>query len=89
MASGPCEDGESEDRAVAIDPQRIGAMATHFMERLEEKYGDEADIEALLFVAAVDTPGQSTVEFSASDENGDGLAPWKVKGMMATVDKAI
>ncbi len=46
-----------------IDPQRIGELAMHFMEQLEQKYGPDATIEALVFLAAVDTPTTAAVEF--------------------------
>ncbi len=40
---------------MAIDPQHIGALAMSFIERLEQKYGEDAKIDGLVFLAAATT----------------------------------
>jgi len=55
---------------------------------LEAAFGDGAEIEALLIVAAIDTGEATTVQFVGADGQGEPLATWKAKGLIHTVDKA-
>lgn len=75
---------------MSIDPQQMGTMAMQFMEHMEKEYGSDATVTALLTVAAVkDTKGRVFIEYRAADGEGDGLAPWHVKGILGYIDKHV
>ncbi len=75
---------------MSIDPQQIGTMAMQLMEDMEKEYGSDATVTALLTVAAVkDTKGRVFIQYRAADGEGDGLAPWHVKGILGYIDKHV
>lgn len=74
---------------MAIDPQRVGAMAMEFMERLEQKYGEDADLETLVLIAVVDQGNQTTIEFDFRTGEGDAVARHVGRGIVAEVDRAL
>ena len=75
---------------MSIDPQQIGTMAMQLMDDMEKEYGSDATVTALLTVAAVkDTKGQVFIQYRAADGEGDGLAPWHVKGILGYIDSYI
>lgn len=75
---------------MSLDPQQIAAMAVQLMEDMEKEYGSDATVTAMLTVAAVkDTKGHVFIQYRAADGEGDGLAPWHVKGILGYIDKHV
>ncbi len=75
---------------MAINPEQFGTMAMQLMEDMEREYGADASVTAMLTVVAVkDTKGQVFIQYRAADGDGDGLAPWHVKGILAYIDKHV
>ena len=75
---------------MAINPERVGTMARQLMEDMEGEYGADASVTAMLTVVAVkDTKGQVFIHYRAADGDGDGLAPWHVKGILVYIDKHV
>jgi hypothetical protein len=75
-----------------IDPQQVGAMALAFMEHLESEHGDEAELDAIAFIASVHTghgPGETKTHFSFRDGNGGPLARYRGLGLLAEVDRNV
>jgi hypothetical protein len=73
-----------------IEPQQVGAMALAFMEHLESQHGDEADLDAIAFIATVATPtGDSKTHFSFHSGKGTPLARYRALGLLAEVDRSI
>ena len=70
-----------------IDPEQMAAMAKQLMEDMKREYGADATVTALLTIAAVkDKKGRVFIQYRAVDGEGDGLAPWHVKGILDYAD---
>jgi hypothetical protein len=52
---------------MSIDQKAIGVVAAQLMEKLEQKYGEDATIDTVAILVAVDQPAQTTVEFAFSE----------------------
>ena len=75
---------------MAINPEQFGTMALQLMEDMEREYGPDASVTAMLAVVAVkDMKGQVFIQYRAADGDGDGLAPWHVKGILVYLDKHV
>ncbi len=74
---------------MAIDSQRVGAMAMEFIESLEQRFGEEATLESVAFIAVVDTG--DAIDTTWQFRNGDGSAvPLHVaRGMLAETDRGL
>jgi hypothetical protein len=66
-----------------LDETKIGIVAANLMEQLDSTYGDgdDATIEHVMIIAAVDRPGADTVHFAASE----GVANYEGIGLLRTV----
>ena len=72
--------------AMAIDRSIIGQRAAQFLEELDEKYGDQGSLDAVMFIVAVDNGERDdTIEYRIYDGEGRGLASWKARGLLAMV----
>lgn len=72
--------------AMAIDRSIIGQRAAQFLEELDEKYGDQGSLDAVMFIVAVDNGERDdTIEYRIYDGAGSGLASWKARGLLAMV----
>lgn len=74
---------------MAIDPQQIGALALEFMATVEQKYGEEAEVGALMIVAAIDHGAQDSIEFRVSNGRGDPLPSYIARGVIDTLYRGI
>jgi len=71
---------------MAIDRSIIGQRAAQFLEELDEKYGDQGSLDAVMFIVAVDNGERDdTIEYRIYDGEGRGLASWKARGLLAMV----
>jgi hypothetical protein len=70
---------------MAIDSQQIGTFAMQFMDQLREEYGDDAELETLLVVAAIRADDEAKLELRATDAGGGTVPSWTLKGIAATV----
>lgn len=75
---------------MAIDRNIIGGTAASFLEDLEQKYGDNGTLDAVVMIVAVDNGEKDdTVEYRIYDGQGAGLAAWKAKGLLSLVNDSI
>ncbi|HEY8584895.1 MAG TPA: hypothetical protein VIL49_18180 [Capillimicrobium sp.] len=75
---------------MAIDRQIVGEAAATFLDRLDAKYGDDAQLGAVMILVAVDRGEDGdTVEFSGHDGDGSGLSLWKAKGLLSLVNDSL
>jgi hypothetical protein len=51
---------------MTIEPAKIGTVAAGLMDQLEQ-YGDDATIDHVMVIAAVDYPGGDTVHYAVSE----------------------
>jgi hypothetical protein len=70
---------------MAIDSQQIGTFAMQFMDQLREQYGDEAELETLLVVAAIRADDEAKLELRAMDAEGGSVSSWTLKGIASMV----
>lgn len=72
---------------MAIDPSKLGNVAAKLMETLEANYGEDAELGAILLIAAVDHENgtQTTVHYSVSD----GLPVHEGLGLLQHVQNSI
>ena len=70
---------------MAIDSNQIGNFAMQFMDQLTEKYGDDADLQVLLVVAAVNTEEAPKLEIRTMSGDGGTVPSWTIKGIASTV----
>jgi hypothetical protein len=70
---------------MAIDSQQIGTFAMEFMDQLREQYGDEAELQTLLVVAAIGAGEDAKLELRAMDADGGSVPSWTLKGIASTV----
>jgi hypothetical protein len=66
---------------MALDQAKIGNVAARLMEQLEEIYGEDAMIEHVMLLVAVDQTGRHTIHFNVSE----GIAPYEGIGMLEVV----
>ena len=75
---------------MAIDSQRVGAMAMEFMESLEQRFGDGAQLETLGFIAAVADVGSATaIAWHFARADGSGVPLYVGRGMLAETDRGL
>jgi len=74
--------GEQEV-GVAIEPSEVGNVAARLMDTLEDKYGDDAEIKAVLLLVDVSHSDgtRDTIEYAPSE----GLALHEGVGMLEVV----
>ena len=70
---------------MAIDRSIIGNAAARFLDDLEDKYGDEGTLSAVLTIVVIDHGPNESVEYRAYNGTGDGLSGWQTKGLLAVV----
>lgn len=71
-----------------MDSTSFGQLATRLMEDMEKEYGDDAEVTAMLAVAAVkDHAGHVYIQYRAADGAGGGLAPWHVEGILDYISR--
>lgn len=70
---------------MAIDQTKIGLAAANLMQQLEEAYGDDAEIETVMVIAAVDHGMQNTIHFGASP----GTSSHVGRGMLLSVQDGL
>jgi hypothetical protein len=70
---------------MAIDSQDIGAFAMQFMDQLREQYGDDAELETLLIVAAISSDEDAKLELRAMAADGGAVSSWTLKGIASAV----
>jgi hypothetical protein len=70
---------------VAIDPQAIGTMAMRFMERLEDKFGEDANVEVLALIAAVDHGDKTSIEYTVQSGEGALVPRYQIRGLLEEV----
>jgi hypothetical protein len=66
---------------MAIDQAAIGVVAAELMEELDRLYGDEAAIERVALVVAVDRGEETTVHYKFTP----GTSVYMAKGLLAHV----
>jgi hypothetical protein len=76
---------------MGIDSRRVGLLAAGFMEELEAKYGEDANLTSLVLIASVDDGDNDAVEFRSTDfENPSGSLPvWKLVGLLECLRGAL
>ncbi|MEA2170269.1 MAG: hypothetical protein QOF76_3569 [Solirubrobacteraceae bacterium] len=74
---------------MAIDTGRIGAMAMEFLESLEQRFGDEANLETVAFIAAVDIGDAMTLTWQFRDGQGNPAPVHVSRGMLAETDRGL
>ncbi len=73
-----------------LDPSQVGRLATALAEDMEREYGSESVLTAVIAIAAVkDARGHVYIQHRAADGDGDGLAPWHVKGILNYIDQHV
>jgi hypothetical protein len=70
---------------MAIDSQQIGTFAMQFMDQLREQYGEDAELETLLVVAAIHAEDEAKLELRAMDAEGGSVSSWTLKGIASMV----
>jgi hypothetical protein len=70
---------------MAIDSQQIGTFAMQFMDQLREQYGDDAELETLLVVAAIHADDEAKLELRAMGADGSSVPSWTLKGIASMV----
>lgn len=70
---------------MALDSQQIGTFAMQFMDQLKEQYGENAELETLLVVAAIRADDEAKLELRAMDADGGSVSPWTLKGIASMV----
>jgi hypothetical protein len=56
-----------------------------FMDQLREQYGDDAELQTLLVVAAIGAGDEARLELRAMDADGGSVPSWTLKGIASTV----
>jgi len=75
---------------MAIDRSVIGGAAAKFLDDLDERYGEQGALDAVVLIVAVDNGEKDdTVEYRTYDGHGNGLAAWKAKGLLTLVTESI
>ena len=71
---------------MAIDRSVVGEAAAKLLDDLEQKYGEQGRLDAVVFIVAVDNgEDDDSVEYRAYDGHGSGLSAWKAKGLLTMV----
>ncbi len=71
---------------VAIEQKRLQQLAGALLEDMDHKYGPEAELTAVLAIAAVKkSDGSAYIQYRAADRDGVALAPWHVNGILRYV----
>jgi hypothetical protein len=70
---------------MTIDRTVVGQAAATLLDDLEQKYGEQASLEAVIVVVAVDNGEEDTVEYRTHDGQGGPLSAWKAKGLLSMV----
>jgi hypothetical protein len=72
---------------MAIDRSVVGEAAARLLDDLEQKYGEQGSLDAVVFIVAVDNgeAADDSVEYRTYDGNGSGLSAWKAKGLLTMV----
>ncbi len=63
---------------MAIDQAQVGRLAAQLMQELEDQYGEEATLERVALIAAVDHGDQLTVHTRVTPE----CPPWTQRGLL-------
>lgn len=66
---------------MAIDQAKIGVVAAELMERLEAKYGDEAELDNVLLLVTVSHGAADSIEIQPSP----GIANYVALGMLEQI----
>ncbi len=74
---------------MAIDSQRVGAMAMEFMESLERRFGEEAILESVAFMAVVDTGDGTDTTWQFRHGDGSAVPLHVARGMLAETDRGL
>jgi len=74
---------------MAIDAQRVGAMALEFMESLEQRFGEEATLEPVAFIAVVDTGDGADTTWQFRHGDGSAVRLRVARGMLAETDRGL
>jgi hypothetical protein len=72
---------------MAIDRTVVGEAAAKLLDDLEQKYGEQSSLDAVVIVVAVDNGEEDTVEFRTHDGHGGPLSAWKAKGLLSMVSE--
>lgn len=70
---------------MAIDQTQIGLVAANLMDRLEKDYGDKAELQHVMILAAVDIGDGALVRWSANEK----MPGYVARGMLAEVQKRL
>ena len=71
---------------MAIDRSVVGGAAANLLDDLEQKYGEQGSLDAVVLIVAVDNgEADDSVEYRIYDGNGAGLSAWKAKGLLTMV----
>ena len=71
---------------MAIDRSVVGEAAAKLLDDLEQKYGEQGSLDAVVFIIAVDNgEAHDSVEYRTYDGSGSGLSAWKAKGLLTMV----
>lgn len=70
---------------MAIDQILVGTFAQQLMQQLADTHGDDARIESIGIVVAVDSPTQSAVHFRFADGDGGILPRYRIKGLLEEI----
>src|SRR6185503_7834897 len=72
--------------SMAIDRSVVGEAAAKLLDDLEQKYGEQGSLDAVVLIVAVDNgEADDSVEYRTYDGNGSGLSAWKAKGLLTMV----
>jgi hypothetical protein len=75
---------------MAIDRSVVGEAAAKLLDDLEQKYGEQGSLDAVVFIVAIDNgEADDSVEYRTYDGSGSGLAAWKAKGLLTMVSDNI
>ena len=64
-------------------------MAMEFMESLEQRFGEGAQLETLGFIAAVDIGGATSITWHFAHADGSGVPLHVGRGMLAETDRGL
>jgi hypothetical protein len=75
---------------MAIDRSVVGEAAAKLLDDLEQKYGEQGTLDAVMLIVAVDNgEADDTVEYRLYDGQGAALSAWKAKGLLTMVSENV
>jgi len=74
---------------MAIDSQRVGALAMEFIESLEQRFGEDSALESVAFIAVVRSGDATDTTWQFRNADGSAVPLRVARGMLAETDRGL